>query len=244
MSLSGEPNRTDALHMSDITPSRTWVIAMQESIEQFLSLVIHDPQASPISYLLALQIYNQVRIENAHSMDAVAAVGVLRAWACDPKPLPPMRWCEKNGLIRVVPNMFVDPMTSARYCDPVVASDGHTYSERWLRAGNTETVGMKETERVVTNRAMVAAMEDPMADEWKRCPITKQVMKLPTISVDDGVTYEQEAILTWLETNDTSPMTREPLTKPIELRPNHWLRHVIRGHRGIDVGVTTAGARP
>ncbi|CAF0973775.1 unnamed protein product, partial [Didymodactylos carnosus] len=39
------------------------------------------------------------------------------------------------------------------------------------------------------------------------CPITGEIMKLPVILVEDGVSYERSAIEAWLAHHNTSPMT-------------------------------------
>ena len=44
------------------------------------------------------------------------------------------------------------------------------------------------------------------------CPITGELMKDP-VTEPDGHTYEREAIMKWLSKNNTSPMTRKPLSE-------------------------------
>jgi hypothetical protein len=57
------------------------------------------------------------------------------------------------------------------------------------------------------------------------CPITHELMVDP-VSTVDGQVYERQAIEAWLKTNDTSPITNEPL--PLKLLiPNHPLRAMI-----------------
>ena len=46
------------------------------------------------------------------------------------------------------------------------------------------------------------------------CPITLEVFKDPVI-IEDGNTYEREAILKYLNNNNLSPITREPVNKQI-----------------------------
>lgn len=57
------------------------------------------------------------------------------------------------------------------------------------------------------------------------CPITQQIMTDP-VSDADGNTYERTAILEWLRLNNTSPITRRPMT-PNELVPNRMVRDLI-----------------
>jgi hypothetical protein len=46
------------------------------------------------------------------------------------------------------------------------------------------------------------------------CPITQQILKKPVIAEDEQV-YEEEAIMSWLKNNSTSPVTRQEITKKI-----------------------------
>lgn len=57
------------------------------------------------------------------------------------------------------------------------------------------------------------------------CPITLQIMDRPLLS-KTGYNFEQSAILSWLEKNDTCPLTRAPL-RPNQLIPNKKLRENI-----------------
>ena len=58
------------------------------------------------------------------------------------------------------------------------------------------------------------------------CPITLTLMADPVTTVD-GMTYERYAIETWLQANNTSPLTGEPL--PVKLLvPNTALRSQIQ----------------
>jgi hypothetical protein len=57
------------------------------------------------------------------------------------------------------------------------------------------------------------------------CPITGLIMRDPVLT-PDGSHYERQALLRWLETNPTSPLTRAPL-KPKDLRPANQLASEI-----------------
>ncbi|XP_057873788.2 U-box domain-containing protein 35 [Cryptomeria japonica] len=57
------------------------------------------------------------------------------------------------------------------------------------------------------------------------CPILQEVMEDPYVA-SDGFTYEHRAIQTWLESNNTSPMTNLPMAHK-NLIPNHTLRSAI-----------------
>jgi hypothetical protein len=56
------------------------------------------------------------------------------------------------------------------------------------------------------------------------CPITREVMEDPVIA-EDGVTYEREAIATWVAAKETSPVTRQRM--PNRFIPNRALKAVI-----------------
>ena len=60
------------------------------------------------------------------------------------------------------------------------------------------------------------------------CPLTNKLMEEP-VQDPEGNTYERSAIELWLQTNDTSPVTRQPLTVAA-LAPNHALRSAIEDH--------------
>lgn len=53
------------------------------------------------------------------------------------------------------------------------------------------------------------------------CPISKDVMKDPVVTVD-GHVYERAEIVKWFRNHDTSPLTNEPISK--EILPVHALR--------------------
>ena len=57
------------------------------------------------------------------------------------------------------------------------------------------------------------------------CPITQQEIKEPVID-REGNTYEKQAILEWLETNNISPLTRNRLTSE-DLQPNRAYIEII-----------------
>ena len=51
------------------------------------------------------------------------------------------------------------------------------------------------------------------------CPITAELFKDPVLLVEDGYTYERDAVTKWLTKHDTSPMTGGTL-KSRTLAPN------------------------
>lgn len=66
---------------------------------------------------------------------------------------------------------------------------------------------------------------DVMPPSHFYCPILQEVMDDPHVAAD-GYTYEYSNIKTWLENNNTSPMTNLPLNHKY-LIPNHSLRSAI-----------------
>lgn len=59
------------------------------------------------------------------------------------------------------------------------------------------------------------------------CPITLEIMNCPVLA-SDGHTYEKNAIIEWLKTKDTSPMTNLKISKI--LTPNHTIKSLIDEH--------------
>jgi U-box domain len=54
----------------------------------------------------------------------------------------------------------------------------------------------------------------------------QEVMVQAMLCVGDGHSYEQHAISEWLQTQNTSPVTGQPL-ETTDLLPNHALRQMI-----------------
>jgi hypothetical protein len=63
------------------------------------------------------------------------------------------------------------------------------------------------------------------------CPITNEEMREPVIDYE-GNTYEKSAILNWLQINNTSPITRNPL-RADQLVPNRALLDYIASNAMI-----------
>ncbi|CAF0849338.1 unnamed protein product [Adineta steineri] len=58
------------------------------------------------------------------------------------------------------------------------------------------------------------------------CPITFQLFHEPVVA-EDGHTYEQSAIIEWVQKNHTSPITRQPLSIG-KLRPNYTIKSMVQ----------------
>ncbi|CAF3490649.1 unnamed protein product [Rotaria sp. Silwood2] len=57
------------------------------------------------------------------------------------------------------------------------------------------------------------------------CPITHQLFNDPVLA-EDGHTYEREAIVQWIQTHGTSPLTRQSLNVN-QLRPNYTIKKIV-----------------
>jgi hypothetical protein len=61
------------------------------------------------------------------------------------------------------------------------------------------------------------------------CPISLEMMKDP-VTIVTGITYDRESIERWIftEKNNICPVSKQVLSKPADLTPNHTLRRVIQ----------------
>jgi hypothetical protein len=57
------------------------------------------------------------------------------------------------------------------------------------------------------------------------CPITHEVFVDPVVAAD-GITYERRAIVDWLSTHNTSPMTNTVLPN-LQLHPNSLVKTLV-----------------
>lgn len=64
------------------------------------------------------------------------------------------------------------------------------------------------------------------------CPITCERFRDPVLA-DDGYTYERNAIIEWLNINNTSPMTRQPMSAD-NLRPNLIVKQLLELESRVD----------
>ena len=72
------------------------------------------------------------------------------------------------------------------------------------------------------------------------CPITHNLMRDPVV-IEDGVSYEHDAIKKWLETNCTSPFTNEDVDEDVVIKNtnlknviNLWLESHKKKHEDYD----------
>lgn len=74
--------------------------------------------------------------------------------------------------------------------------------------------------------------EEPLLNQTPyTCPICLDVMVDPVIT-KQGYTFERSAILHWLRSNLTCPLTRDPLTER-DLTPNKALKNIIENYRKL-----------
>jgi Mg-chelatase subunit ChlD len=71
------------------------------------------------------------------------------------------------------------------------------------------------------------------------CPITQELMDDPVIG-NDGHTYERKAIQQWLQTNNKSPMTRDPMMLA-DIKPNYALKSMIERYKKEN-GISTTNS--
>jgi hypothetical protein len=64
--------------------------------------------------------------------------------------------------------------------------------------------------------------------DYMICPISQDIMDDPVV-LSDGQSYEKRAILTWLQTNSTSPVTNLPISS--QVYPNRALRDMIVAYK-------------
>ena len=65
-----------------------------------------------------------------------------------------------------------------------------------------------------------------MPEEYGICPITHNYMKNPVLT-PSGIYYEKEAILNWLKTHDTDPMTREKISADMLIEDEEYRKRII-----------------
>jgi hypothetical protein len=62
--------------------------------------------------------------------------------------------------------------------------------------------------------------------QYLKCPITHEIMTQPVV-LQDGYTYEKQAITNWLSRNNRSPMTNLPINN-FQMIPNLIVTQLIR----------------
>ncbi|CAF1171538.1 unnamed protein product [Rotaria sordida] len=71
----------------------------------------------------------------------------------------------------------------------------------------------------------MASTISSVPDEYL-CPITRDIMMNPVILIEDGCSYEESAIQSWLQIHNTSPMTNNVLSNR-NYTPNRALKSLI-----------------
>jgi hypothetical protein len=62
--------------------------------------------------------------------------------------------------------------------------------------------------------------------QYLKCPITHEIMRQPVI-MQDGYTYEKQAITNWISRNNRSPMTNLPISN-FQMIPNLIVSQLVR----------------
>ncbi len=79
-------------------------------------------------------------------------------------------------------------------------------------------------------------------EDWY-CPITHALYEVPVIA-EDGQTYEESAILSWLDTSNVSPITKTTISKE-GLRINYSLKNtiesIVKGGRDLKINTSSIG---
>lgn len=103
---------------------------------------------------------------------------------------------------------------SLQLCDGSVVSDSSTSHTKSRQTISKKASGMTNSKQIPA--AFI-------------CPLTLNVMEDPLMT-KEGHSYERSAILKWVSENNTSPLTREPLTMSQLIR-NHALKSEIESWR-------------
>ena len=97
-----------------------------------------------------------------------------------------------------------------------------------------ETVAAELKETVAELKETVAELKETLKEPLDAsldafiCPITHEIIADPVID-KEGNTYERAAILNWLRTKTTSPISRNPLNQN-QLTDNRALKNAIHEH--------------
>lgn len=116
------------------------------------------------------------------------------------------------------------------FIDPVIAPSGNTYErsfiENYLETNKTDPITREPLtkDQLIPNRALKEIIEKK-GHYYPVCPITQEIMKDPVIT-PSGQVYEKSAIELWLQTHNTDPINREPLTV-VQLIPNQALKEYM-----------------
>jgi len=111
--------------------------------------------------------------------------------------------------------------------DAAEAEDGETSHPVANEAGSgvVQTAAAHGREGVVESVRLPTFAGNEIPDSLC-CPITSSLMLDPVVMCD-GHTYERSAIVEWIDSNPTSPITGEPLTSTA-LLPNVMARSLVR----------------
>ena len=101
-----------------------------------------------------------------------------------------------------------------RLRNPIMKRVLREESPKAFQINNTELLLSDISNRSIEQKIQLLEYEksilESALDNFCQCPLTLQTMSKPVIA-EDGNTYEQEMIRTWIEQNSKSPITRQPL---------------------------------
>jgi hypothetical protein len=104
--------------------------------------------------------------------------------------------------------------------------EGASEKERAIHAANQEmAVAAASIEALDLEMQRRGAVAHNIPAEMQ-CPISSDIMRDPVMCTD-GHTYERVAITEWVKHKATSPLTNQPLERPVMLIPNYALRGLI-----------------
>jgi Inhibitor of Apoptosis domain/U-box domain len=124
-----------------------------------------------------------------------------------------------------------------KFDDPWREHQKHAVTCAYVRGYPTDNIqlpgvatlsGVASSESKNEIEAMLEALDERQIgyedslDSYVLCPITQDFIRDPVVA-EDGHTYEKSAIIQWLSTNNSSPMTNKQLHTKV-LFPNHNLR--------------------
>ena len=125
------------------------------------------------------------------------------------------------------------PLSKSPIKDPVVLSgDGVTYERSFIQThliSNNYSPGNKdlklEHQYSINNYTLRSFLKNK--ENLIKCPLTQQEFQNPYILLDDGITYEKEAIIAWLQKNKKNPASWAHLTWRV-IVPNKALMQVLK----------------
>lgn len=164
-----------------------------------------------------------------------------------------------NQSRQLLPKQFYCPVTEEIFQHPVVLSDGDSYERsameefgylpsRLYLNRSLQQIIKESASRAEENGSSINEREKknpegcrPTTIDYQTlpdafyCPITMDLMTDPVID-KDGMTYERDAIMQWIQVNGKSPVTREAASTE-DLYPNNAIYTLIHHELGNDASI-------